>query len=262
MEADYPSFYVGGNPFICTDTQAHDPCYVHGTATWPFWVPSAHLLVDWPKNRVSFQEKLVDTRPPKSERAALIYLGWAMHMLADLSVEHHALDKANTRHTKNEDEMDEDVADLYNSNVQFSSEETLRIPELLLKRASHEEMCGRFGLSGTDHPDDRNVEHMLSEMKAFGKTEPSHSESLKRAIGDTAKMIACFSCGKSYHGGNIDGQTGVRYDGCTVDFKNVTVDSSSDICITATNQVRLGEGFRTTPGARVKISTNPNFACW
>jgi hypothetical protein len=80
--------YMGGNPFVLSHG---------GGATWPIWVPEKNQYAPW---------KLLQNQPPRSKRAAAIYLGWALHMLHDLGHPFHAKNLAGEKHRDSEDELD------------------------------------------------------------------------------------------------------------------------------------------------------------
>ena len=85
-----PSTYLGGLPFICSGgSNAKDSCY-DGRPTWPAWAASSRTQV----------------QPPKSATAALIYLGWALHMAQDVSNFPHASDWTGLGHSAWEDAAD------------------------------------------------------------------------------------------------------------------------------------------------------------
>lgn len=87
--ADAPATYLGGNPFILTSD---------GKPTWPIWVPEQFSL-----------DGLLEIEARQSARVASIYLGWALHMIADLSVPFHAMNTSGQKHQKCEKEFDEYV---------------------------------------------------------------------------------------------------------------------------------------------------------
>jgi len=84
---EVPATYLGGNPFVLTR---------QGTATWPIWVPDIYA-----------PEKLTQARPPRSTRASTIYLGWALHILHDLSHPYHAMNKVGPFHGCLEKDLDD-----------------------------------------------------------------------------------------------------------------------------------------------------------
>jgi len=84
LKLDYPHTYLGGMPYVCTMKTIFpnaDPCSV-GTPTWPPWIIEGNA----PPTDL---RKLEEASPPRSDRAALIYLGWATHMIQDASLPHH-----------------------------------------------------------------------------------------------------------------------------------------------------------------------------
>jgi hypothetical protein len=127
IKAHLPSTYLGGNPFICApsdreaDTQKKkhwDPCR-DGKPTWPIWVPDgeafepsagwdcfAHTCdekleescLSYPECVADYHRALVKRFPGKSRQAALIYLGWALHMVQDLAMPRHAANWIGTVH--------------------------------------------------------------------------------------------------------------------------------------------------------------------
>jgi hypothetical protein len=94
---DFPHTYLGGNPFICsggrTSDDSTDSC-ANGDPTWPIWVPDDYD----PNDRDGFLNKLKSRMPNQSNRAALIYLGWASHLMQDLALPHHASNWSGLRH--------------------------------------------------------------------------------------------------------------------------------------------------------------------
>jgi len=83
---EVPATYLGGNPFVLTR---------QGIATWPIWVPDVYSL-----------ENVTQAKPPRSKRASAIYLGWALHMLHDLSHPYHSMNKAGPIHACLEQDLD------------------------------------------------------------------------------------------------------------------------------------------------------------
>ncbi|MCP4601749.1 MAG: hypothetical protein GY847_14740 [Proteobacteria bacterium] len=121
-----PSTYLGGNPFICSPPESNieptewrrDICR-WGKPTWPIWVPdqqqfTPNLTSDCfatnckktlsrrclknPSCVEEYHDVLKSRYPGKSKRAALIYLGWALHMIQDLSMPQHAANWVGTVH--------------------------------------------------------------------------------------------------------------------------------------------------------------------
>ena len=79
---NFPHTYLGGNPHVCSGSTAADPCAT-GKPTWPAWVPDSA-----PTSTTLTSMEV--TKPGRKDRAALIYLGWALHMVEDQAVPVHA----------------------------------------------------------------------------------------------------------------------------------------------------------------------------
>lgn len=100
FEMTFPHTFLGGNPNICNGSGA-DPCAT-GTATWPIWVPAT--------TPTSSTLTSMETQyPGRSDRVALIYLGWATHMIQDLSAPHHAANWTGKQH-ENQDNLGDTAA--------------------------------------------------------------------------------------------------------------------------------------------------------
>lgn len=103
LALDYPHTYLGGMPYVCGPPQATsggingsianaqrllawtlsaDPCAI-GRPVWPSWIK------DSPPQTDADLLALEQARPGRSDRAALIYLGWATHMIQDSAMPHH-----------------------------------------------------------------------------------------------------------------------------------------------------------------------------
>ncbi len=82
-----PQICLGSNPYVN---------HPRSGPTWPVWVPDSYS-----------PQKLLNKRPPRSKRTAAIYLGWALHLLHDLAVPFHAVNRFGDYHTQAEDELDD-----------------------------------------------------------------------------------------------------------------------------------------------------------
>jgi hypothetical protein len=60
-----------------------------GKPTWPAWIKSGYQGKDLPPQTDDDLRSLEIARPGRSDRAGLIYLGWAVHMIQDSSLPHH-----------------------------------------------------------------------------------------------------------------------------------------------------------------------------
>lgn len=86
--------YLGANPFLCAGGQEPDLC-ASGSPTWPVFLPVPFSL-----------SQLQDPTPSKSRRAALVYAGWAAHMIQDLEMPWHAMNWSGRQHQAFEDQAD------------------------------------------------------------------------------------------------------------------------------------------------------------
>jgi len=129
-----PSTYLGGNPFICAPDPGkrilakyeNDLCRF-GPPTWPVWVPNDSQFLPSGegdcfehtcKNRLSpqclkrpqcvrdFHVALKNRSPGKSQKTALIYLGWALHLIQDTAMPRHAANWLGSVHENIETEAD------------------------------------------------------------------------------------------------------------------------------------------------------------
>lgn len=91
MKLDFPHTYLGGMPYACMDSQSSDSCF-DGKPTWPSWIRSTP-----PTDDASLRE-LTKQNPGRSNRAGLIYLGWATHMMQDSSLPHHVANWTGKEH--------------------------------------------------------------------------------------------------------------------------------------------------------------------
>jgi hypothetical protein len=91
----YPDTYLGGNPFICDGgSSLQNPC-ANGAATWPTFVPRTYA---GPSD--TWLAELRKNKPGRSLRAALVYLGWAMHFLQDTATPHHVANWTGFEHDR------------------------------------------------------------------------------------------------------------------------------------------------------------------
>jgi hypothetical protein len=91
LKMQFPHTYLGGNPNVCANgNSATDPC-ASGKPTWPIWVPAQAPTT-------STLSSMQADPPGRSDRAALVYLGWAAHMMQDLAAPHHASNWSGAEH--------------------------------------------------------------------------------------------------------------------------------------------------------------------
>jgi len=96
MQLEMPHTYLGGMPHVCAGSTSTDPC-ASGRPTWPPWIKAS------PVSGMALSQ-LETARPGRSDQAALIYLGWATHMMQDASVPHHAANWTGKEH-ENQDNL-------------------------------------------------------------------------------------------------------------------------------------------------------------
>lgn len=97
---DLPHTVLGGMPYVCSGgSNPTDPC-ADGLPTWPTWVPDADPVRSWPEIDEEFVASLSNAKPGHSDRAALIYLGWASHILQDAATPHHAANWTGYEHDR------------------------------------------------------------------------------------------------------------------------------------------------------------------
>jgi hypothetical protein len=83
LALDFPHTYLGGMPYVCSRSSGSaDPCAA-GMPTWPPWIKAAPPQTEWDL------QALEQARPGRADRAGLIYLGWAVHMMQDSALPHH-----------------------------------------------------------------------------------------------------------------------------------------------------------------------------
>jgi len=83
-----PATCLGANPYIPSSNSS--PFF-----TWPVWVPEKYN-----------PEVLLAQHPGRIKRAASIYLGWALHIMHDLGMPFHAMNRFGRYHLNAEDELD------------------------------------------------------------------------------------------------------------------------------------------------------------
>jgi hypothetical protein len=103
MHMSIPHTYLGGMPNVCSGSSAADPCET-GLPTWPPWVRS-----DFPNDLTARETP----SPGQNVAAAMIYLGWAAHMIQDGALPHHAKNWTGREHDK-QDALG-DIVDYYTS---------------------------------------------------------------------------------------------------------------------------------------------------
>src|SRR4029078_580737 len=89
-------------PNVCSGSTTADPCRT-GLPTWPVWVPDQAPTL-------SSRSSMEIQKPGRKDRAALIYLGWAAHMMEDAAVPHHVANRTGVQH---------DLQDAYGDRTEY-----------------------------------------------------------------------------------------------------------------------------------------------
>jgi choice-of-anchor A domain-containing protein len=97
---DFPHTVLGGMPYVCANGSDPKNACADGLPTWPIWVPAAEptSLTDQ-----TFLDQLTAARPGLSDHVALIYLGWAAHMIQDAATPYHAANWTGLEHQRQDD---------------------------------------------------------------------------------------------------------------------------------------------------------------
>lgn len=242
LHTKFPSTYLGGNPFICYNSDENndsgfiDSCAT-GTPTWPIWVPAPEKVAFIEGNLTqekidNYHDALKAIFPEKSERVALIYLGWALHFLGDLGQPDHANNASGTLH-----QNFEKYADVFIKYAKYTQDDFEDVSML-----THDEMCEMYDVTEKDDIIDqfysiaefsknyyldtnrRIIDCMLDEdcdqydpvydaetgeeipnvEAEFGKTwgpitDNTLNKLIKEAIKKTMVLLACYSENKFYN---------------------------------------------------------------
>lgn len=206
IDIGIPHTYFGGNPFVCKyeGGPIDDPCR-DGSPTWPYWVPKSST------DETLYLEEIASTVQPKQDRAALIYLGWATHLLQDLTMPHHAANKTGVPHVDIEiwaDGLlafgDEDFSDpcfgatceIHGDGptiIQHSQEFINDYFGTIDDPKSREEVCANFDLADLIHHTKYESLANFSKITIMSdelKLEAAH-DLIRSGIIATMKMMAC-----------------------------------------------------------------------
>jgi hypothetical protein len=285
LTASLPSFRMGGNPFICDANGAPqtDNCMTGNKSTWPIWVaPYEDIALGNELDQDvidNFHNELNENDPPKSKRNALIYLGWALHMLGDMSMPDHTVDKTGWGHSDLEKALDEW---LYYDYYEFQNYPAwLELPSVYdIAGKTHDEMCSDFGVPQQIEGDGYNAyEQIFSSMKNFAKqfhdavhkdyeydlsgnrevsvaAMPPVIAVLHQAIKNTARLIACFTCEMDVRNITVDNYAPLR-SGCKITTKGqVTVTPTGTAEFNATEKIILRPGFHAERGSNFRAAVN------
>jgi hypothetical protein len=136
----FPHTYLGGNPFLCApnaSTDLRDPCATN-PPTWPIWVlapgtttstTTCSLIVGC--ITTTDVSGLSNPTPARSNRVALIYLGWASHMIQDLALPHHASNWTSEEHQRQDDLGDKAALSDLQGQIDWAAEVQSDLDEML-----------------------------------------------------------------------------------------------------------------------------------
>jgi hypothetical protein len=210
-----PATYLGGQPFICfTDpgqsTPTYDTCQ-SGAPSWPAWVVKTPF--DFTQQTMDrIQRELRNPMPRKSVETALVYLGWAIHMMHDLATPVHQSDTTGDFH----EWWERSAGALWRAGVWNETHEAVVTSDPVLRQIldapdpQNTDICNSLGLSWQlpqdslapwmvlgRFEDTRNAIFPLPFSPGPAVPVPDFpSQQLMyiiRAVRDTALLLACFA---------------------------------------------------------------------
>jgi len=210
--ASLPSTWLGGQPFICKPNRSYDPTSTNcsdrdlcasGTPSWPIWMPD-----NYDENNIDeFIEELTNPFPSKSNRVAMIYLGWALHFIQDLAMPYHAINWSGEMHQWREKTFDNML-----KNGDFGK---YGGPDMLKKRLdalfgiapnifSNKEICQRLGIydeegnyleSGVYDLFDSVRDKSKGKAGGYENTTEDNVEFYIDAVEASVKLMTCLQYG-------------------------------------------------------------------
>jgi choice-of-anchor A domain-containing protein len=99
----FPHTMLGGMPYMCANGSDPKDLCSDGLPTWPIWVPEGEpdsYPISYNPPYQAWLEALNVSKPGHSDRAALIYLGWATHIIQDAATPHHAANWTGYEHDR------------------------------------------------------------------------------------------------------------------------------------------------------------------
>lgn len=271
LRAKLPTFYLGGNPFICSGSNSQDPC-LYGDPTWPVFVGGFMPGIDGSTTQ-SWLAALEEPQPQKKAKAAYPYLGWALHMLGDLSMPDHAKDRTGHGHNNVEKAADAFISDqtvnVYSIRP-FLDQQRNEIVNSLKKEYS--EMCRDFGVdiesgidatklfeetAGMSGPFYRNihVDTDSSNKEKWWADPEVVNEVLAIGVAQTAKLIACWDCRRLVKEIYVSESEDIATRGCRIDtLGNVIVSSGGSLALSADDRIVIKAGFQAQAGSSFRAS--------
>jgi hypothetical protein len=238
LTADLPDTYLGGNPFICApphkaayetmvaeQRRIFDKCmnrrdakrarcvekslrpYMNtcetGDPTWPNFVPKVK-----PANAAAFRKALLTNAPGKNKNTALVYLGWALHLLQDTAVPHHAKRWVSKNHNRLEEELDKRLKTRPGWGIEQNFEKRLKKNLSAIPKKSGS-ICHRLGfqkdvtrnLNAFSKPGHKttgvkSVFHQTALRAQAGAKdkwdEEMFMEAIDNAVLSSLKLLICF----------------------------------------------------------------------
>lgn len=263
--AHFPSFYAGGNPFICVyepNNFSNDICENSRKPTWPVWAVDFDYVVSNP-DVLKDNDLLHGNRDfRKSKRVALIYLGWVLHLIQDLSNPNHAKNRTGLAHEKCEGRVEEWI--VHNQGwFQYDTEIGGLIDNM--SQLTYNEICDPIGLGETLDFD--KMMQTLEGLRAYARSQhydfhnrgesgsafhPDLSTTRKlfrKAIDISMKYIYCFSSTMDLRG-PINYHADL-WNHRNVEIQDMTFESGFEKHISATNKIVLKPGFEAKNGSEV-----------
>ncbi len=211
-----PSTYIGGQPYMCFRSTPppsnipFDSCHPpEGKPSWPLWVAAEA------KDDVSMEDILKDPFPDRNIETALVYLGWAIHVMQDLSVPAHRSnvhgDEVHTQFENNAAWNWKYILDKEQLNQELMNDpdiqkllsvpsENLSVGPGKISIPGRRKICSELGWSMEQPVDNLGVKFAQS---GFEKTaslysplkngEEEYKKSIIRSIRDTILMLGCLS---------------------------------------------------------------------
>lgn len=344
--AQFPSLYLGGNPFVCSPVAGTPPvtnpeklkttdlCR-YGRPTWPVWVPADAEYIP-PSSRIfeyrngdendpskntdcfytsncenkltrecirnsecvdRFHQALENPRPKKDPAPALIYLGWAVHMIQDLAMPLHAANWNGKIHRKLEKLADQMIKHGYGDKGGYTDWDTLdsQISQIFAPGKSRREICGDLNLDNYNDLEDSNILALYEEV-AQDSLSPDNYEDIEdlalyeeevkdalgnvykqknadnimnrrliqrafqRAILGTMKLLACFNYEECQGTLEFHSHTNPNTYRSETILSSVPVYKGYTTTFNASQKIVLSHGFKAGSGANFVAKITPCYS--
>lgn len=282
--AQFPSFFAGGNPFVCVPpanlpTDSIDICEVTRKPTWPLWAVDFDYAVDHPD--VFKDEDLVygGSEFNKSKRAGLIYLGWALHMIQELTNPDHAKNRTGNAHSECEKLVDSwwiephwvmnpdgELVWVDRANDWADSDAELAAWVADFSTKNYSEICSGIGLE--DNVNDNLLASLLEDVRAYAvskhgafhgedESEPSIATTedlMRKAIQISMQYIYCFPSEMDYRPAASKSDTDFLWlSHRAIVAQKVKISEGSSRNLSATEKIVLKPGFSAVEGSHVRM---------